>query len=115
MQGLAPSTRRVYLSAQRRYLAFCRQDGRLGPSGLPLPADEQFLMRFCTFLADGLSHASIKVYLSAVRSLHIDSGLPDPLVTTPPSRHQACTGFTDPIPSSYHYGFNESPPKGFGP
>ena len=79
-QGLAPSTRRVYLSAQRRYLAFCRQDGRLGPSGLPLPADEQFLMRFCTFLADGLSHASIKVYLSAVRSLYIDNGLPDPLV-----------------------------------
>ena len=74
-QGLAPSTRHVYLSAQRRYLAFCRQDNQLGPSGLPLPADEQFLMRFCTFLADSLSHASIKVYLSAVRSLHIDNGL----------------------------------------
>ena len=79
-QGLAPSTRHVYLSAQRRYLAFCRQDGRLGPSGLPLPADEQFLMHFCTFLADSLSHASIKVYLSAVCSHHIDNGLPDPLV-----------------------------------
>ena len=46
-QGLAPSTRRVYLSAQRRYFDFCRQS---------------------------------KVYLSAVRSLHIDNGLPDPLI-----------------------------------
>ena len=38
-------------------------------------------MRFATLLAnDSLHHSSIKVYLSAVRSLHIDNGLPDPLV-----------------------------------
>ncbi|XP_068738045.1 uncharacterized protein [Montipora capricornis] len=37
-------------------------------------------MRFASFLADNLNHSSIKVYLSAVRSLHIDHGLPDPLV-----------------------------------
>ena len=36
-------------------------------------------MRFATILADSLTHASIKVYLSAVRSLYIDHGLPDPL------------------------------------
>ena len=80
MQGLAPSTRRVDLSAQRRYVAFCHQDGRLSPDGALLPADEQSLMRFATSLADNLHHSSIKVYLSAVRSLHIDNGLPDPLV-----------------------------------
>ena len=79
-QGLAPSTRRVYLSAQRRYLDFCHLDGRLSPEGALLPADEQSLMRFASFLADILHHSSIKVYLSAVRSLHIDNGLPDPLV-----------------------------------
>ena len=80
-QGLAPSTRRVYLSAQRRYVTFCQQDGRLSPDGALLPADEQSLMRFATLLAnDSLHHSSIKVYLSAVRSLHIDNGLPDPLV-----------------------------------
>lgn len=70
----------MYLSAQRRYLDFCRQDGRLGPDGALLPADEQTLMRFSALLADSLTHSSIKVYLSAVRSLHIDHGLPDPLV-----------------------------------
>ena len=79
-QGLAPSTRRVYLSAQRRYVDFCRQDGHLSPDGALLPADEQSLMRFASFLADSLHHSSIKVYLSAVRSLHIDNGLPDPLI-----------------------------------
>ena len=37
-------------------------------------------MRFASLLADNLNHSSIKVYLSAVCSLHIDHGLPDPLV-----------------------------------
>ena len=79
-QGLAPSTRRVYLSAQRRYINFCRQDGRANQHGsLPL-ADEETLMCFATVLADNLNHSSIKVYLSAVRSLYIDHGFPDPLV-----------------------------------
>lgn len=37
-------------------------------------------MRFATVLADNLNHSSIKVYLSAVRSLYIDHGFPAPLV-----------------------------------
>ena len=37
-------------------------------------------MRFASLWADNLTHASIKVYLSAVRSLHIDHGLSDPFV-----------------------------------
>jgi len=36
-------------------------------------------MRICAHLADWLHHTSIKVYSSAVRSLHIDYGFPDPL------------------------------------
>ena len=36
-------------------------------------------MRFCAHLADRLRHTSIKVYLSAVHSVHIDYGFPDPL------------------------------------
>ena len=45
-----------------------------------LPASEETLIRFCAHLADTLHHSSIKVYLSAVRSLHVDEGLPDSLV-----------------------------------
>ena len=70
----------MYQSAQRRYIDFCRLDGRLSPEGALLPADEQSLMRFATMLADSLNHSSIKVYLSAVRSLHIDNRLADPLL-----------------------------------
>ena len=50
----------------------------MSPEGALVPADE--LMRFASLLADNLHHSSIKVYLSAVWSLHIANGLPDPLV-----------------------------------
>lgn len=53
--------------------------GRLNSSGSPLPTDEWTLCLFSTFLAESLQHSSIKVYLAAVRSLHIESGFPDPL------------------------------------
>ena len=42
--------------------------------------NEQTLLRFCSHLVDHFHHCSIKVYLSAIRSLHIDQGFPDPLV-----------------------------------
>ena len=77
--GLAPSTRQVYGSAQRQFLEFCSQDTPLHPGHPLLPASEQTLMHFCAHLADRLHHASIKVYLSAVHFLHIDYGYPDPL------------------------------------
>ena len=79
-QGLAPSTRKVYASAKRRFLDFCAHDHRLSPSGSALPASEDALIRFCCHLADTLHHSSIKVYLSAIRSLHVEEGLPSPLV-----------------------------------
>ena len=48
-------------------------------SGSPCPADEWTLCLFTTFLARSLPHASIKVYLSGVRALHIGQGFADPL------------------------------------
>jgi len=77
--GLSSSTCQVCGLAQRQFLEFCSQDipSDLGHS-LP-PASEQTLMHLCARLADRLHHSSIKVYLSAVRSLHIDYGYPDPL------------------------------------
>ena len=78
--GLASSTRQVYASAQCHFLKFCSQDTPIKPSQPLLPASEQTLMHFCTHLTDSLHHSSIKVYLSAVRSLHIDYGFADPIV-----------------------------------
>ena len=40
-------------------------------------------MRFASLFADNLTHASIKVYLSAVRSLHIDHGFFGPFRQLP--------------------------------
>ena len=54
--------------------------GKLHPSGSPCPTDEWTLCLFATFLARSVQHSSIKVYLSAVRSLHIEEGFPNPLV-----------------------------------
>ena len=79
-QGLAPSTRKAYASGQRKFVEFCRQAGKLHSNGSPCPADEWTLCLFVSFLADSIQHSSIKVYLSAVRSLHIEQGFPDPLL-----------------------------------
>ena len=59
---------------------FCRQAGKLHSHGSPCPADEWTLCLFVSFLAELIQHSSIKVYLSAVRSLHIEQGFPDPLL-----------------------------------
>lgn len=69
MEGLVPSTRRTYSSAQKKFIEFCTQLGKLT------------LCLFATFLAYSLKHSSIKVYLSAVRSFHIELGFSDPLVS----------------------------------
>ena len=60
-------------------MAFCLQDSPGRAESALLPASEETLLRFCAWLSDRLLHSSIKVYLSAVRSLHIDLGLADPL------------------------------------
>ncbi|XP_068743127.1 uncharacterized protein [Montipora capricornis] len=78
--GLADSTRRSYASGQRKFVNFCAHLGKLHPSGSPCPTDEWTLCLFATFLAGSVQHSSIKVYLSAVRALHIEEGFPDPLV-----------------------------------
>ncbi|XP_068681672.1 uncharacterized protein [Montipora foliosa] len=79
-KGLVMSSRHVYQTAQRRFLTFCKQDLKTAPNTFPLPADEQTLMRFCTMLSERMNYSLIKTYLSAVRALHLDNGLPDPLL-----------------------------------
>lgn len=52
-------------------------------SGSPCPASEHTLCLFVTFLSESLNYSSIKVYLSAVRALHIEQGFQDPLSSCP--------------------------------
>ena len=86
LNGLAPNTRRTYASAQRKFCNFCAQ---LGIS--PCPANEQTLCLFITQLSNTIQHPSIKVYLSAVRALHIEKGFSDPLANSP-RLHQVFRG-----------------------
>ena len=78
--GLASSTQKTYVSAQRSFLQFCELENRLNSNRSPLPSNEWTLCLFATWLASSLKPASIKVYLSAVRALHIEHGYSDPLV-----------------------------------
>lgn len=74
VNGLAPSTRRSYVSAQRKFLKFSVDIGIL----TPVPATERTLCLFASYLAQSLRYPSIKVYMSAIRSLHIEQGYQDP-------------------------------------
>ena len=51
----------------------------LGPDGDVLPASEGTLIYFASYLARTVRHCTIKLYLAAVRNLHITAGYSDPL------------------------------------
>ena len=61
-------------------LDFCiSKHGHVSSSSSPCPATEWTQCLFATFLADSLQHSSIMVDLSAVWSLYVELGFPDPL------------------------------------
>ena len=77
-ESVAPSTSRVYSSAQKKYLTFCNDI-----KAIPLPLNEQQLCRFVVFLDDShLQHSTIKGYLSALRRFQIVQGMGDPFVSS---------------------------------
>lgn len=72
--GLAESSQRSYRCGQRRYILFCER-GVL----TAVPATEMVLCYFVSQLAkEGLKHRTMKVYLAAVRHLHVEEGRTDP-------------------------------------
>ena len=79
VQGLAPS-RSSYRSGQKKFFESCPQLGKIHQSGSPCSANEWTLCLFATFLASSVQHSTIKVYLLAVCTLHIEQGFSDPLV-----------------------------------
>lgn len=79
-ESLTPSSRRVYCSMQNRYLIFC-SEGRVQP----LLTNEEIFCRFVAWLfVQGLSHQTMKSYLSAVRHLQITSRMGDPFASEMP-------------------------------
>ena len=69
-QGLAVSTQKAYAAGVQHCLSFCEVI-----HNSPLPTSEQTLLLFVTYLGQlELNHKTIKIYLSAVRNLHITTG-----------------------------------------
>lgn len=69
-EGLAASTRHTYAAGQKRYYNFCAAE-----KYQPLPAKEATLVLFSTHMAaNNICYSTIKVYLSAIRQLHVLAG-----------------------------------------
>ena len=86
--SVAPSTRKTYLSGQRKYFSFCKG---VQLSYLPLTEDKACL--FVAYLVDSkLKHSTIKGYLSAVRRLQVVAGMGDPFAGSWPRLECALKG-----------------------
>ena len=86
--GLAPSTRRVYEAGSKKYLGFCEQ-----LHYNPIPTSEQLLCKFVAYLATkDISATTIKVYLSAVRQLHLSRNHSPPDIASMPCLQQVIRG-----------------------
>lgn len=69
--GLASATRATYSAGWKKFTTFCAETHITS-----MPASEHTLLLFATLMAAShISHGTIKVYLSAVRHMHIMSGL----------------------------------------
>ena len=77
--GLAWSTNRTYGSGEKRFIRFCLMNRIMSSEGDILPATEGTLVYFASYLARTVRHSTIKLYLSAVRNLHLSCGHGDPL------------------------------------
>lgn len=71
INGLAANTSSTYGIGKQQFESFCR-----AIKANPLPASEATLTLFITHLAtEKISYKTIKVYLSAVRHLHVSAGM----------------------------------------
>ena len=78
-KGIRSGTKATYSSAQNKYLNFCSQFHLT-----PLPVSSYNVLLYVTHLhKSGVAHSSIGVYLSAIRSLQVMSGMPEPYLRTP--------------------------------
>ena len=69
--GLASTTRATYSAGWKKFINFCA-----GTHLISIPASEHTLLLFVTSMAaSNISHGTIKVYLSAIRHMHVMSGL----------------------------------------
>ena len=77
--GLAWTTNCTYASGEKQFIQFCLMNRLISSDGDILPASEGALIYFTSYLARKVKHSTIKLYLAAVRNLHISRGHGNPL------------------------------------
>ena len=77
--SLSKNKNRAYSCGEKRFIQFCLMNRLLGREGDVLSASEGTLIYFALYLARTVRHSTIKLYLAAVRNLHITAGYRDPL------------------------------------
>ena len=75
--GLAPTTRASYQTGVNAFHNYC--DDKQIPYAQRLPALENVLINFVGHLAPHYAPGTLRAYLTAIRSWHIDMGYGDPL------------------------------------
>ena len=75
--ALSPATKRAYATGTKRYTSFCRKY-----SITPFPTTQLTLCYFAAYLSKQVQHATIRLYIAAVRAEQMSRGLGDPLKDT---------------------------------
>ena len=68
------ATKVAYKCHLKSYMSFCCNFSRT-----PIPASQQTIVAYATYLARRMVPASIPVYLNVIRILHLESGFKNPL------------------------------------
>ena len=78
-KGIRGTTKSTYSTAQKRFIQFCELYQLT-----PLPCNPETVLLYVTYLHNaGLTPATVSVYISAIRSLHVLAGLPEPELRSP--------------------------------
>ena len=72
-QTFAASTRQCHKSQLKCYMDFCTAHGIA-----PIPASTENVCRYIAFLCRSKTYSSILQYMSVIRLLHLEAGLPHP-------------------------------------
>ncbi|KAF7331350.1 CxC2 domain-containing protein [Mycena kentingensis (nom. inval.)] len=83
MAGRKTGTRRTYSTGQRSFINHVKLHALYNADGSVLPATQPAVMSWIASLAGRVQPKTIKAYLSAVRSLHVDADLPFSICESP--------------------------------
>lgn len=75
MDVFSHNTRRMYISAQKQFMQFCNEHSRNY-----LPCDRDTLLMYVSYMhyIKHMTVQTIKVYLAAIRAMHVTEGLQNP-------------------------------------